>query len=63
MGSAGGAGEGFRSLALCQGRIVLVLTEGTDDEHEASLYTGLHGSGVARIVLRTADVAAAFATR
>ncbi|MEV6671070.1 4-hydroxyphenylpyruvate dioxygenase [Streptomyces sp. NPDC051162] len=61
VGSAGGVGEGFRSLALRQGRIVLVLTEGTDDEHEASLYTGLHGSGVARIVLRTADMAAAFA--
>ncbi|MFI0980556.1 4-hydroxyphenylpyruvate dioxygenase [Streptomyces sp. NPDC021093] len=60
-GTAGGAEEGFRSLALRQGRILLVLTEGTADEHEASLYTGLHGSGVARIALRTADVAAAFA--
>ncbi|MFI5765624.1 4-hydroxyphenylpyruvate dioxygenase [Streptomyces sp. NPDC051563] len=60
-GTAGGAQEGFRSLALRQGRIVLVLTEGTDDEHEASLYTVLHGFGVARIALSTTDVAAAFA--
>lgn len=60
VGSAGGPGEGFRSLALRQGKIVLVLTEGTADEHPASFYTGLHGSGVARIALRTADVEAAF---
>ncbi len=61
VGTAGGAEEGFRSVALRQGKIRLVLTEGTDDEHEASLYTVLHGSGVARIALRTTDVAAAFA--
>ncbi|MFJ8826736.1 4-hydroxyphenylpyruvate dioxygenase [Streptomyces sp. NPDC102467] len=61
VGSAGGAGAGFRSLALRQGKIVLVLTEGIEEEHPASLFTSLHGTGVACIALRTADVAAAFA--
>ncbi|MQS16625.1 4-hydroxyphenylpyruvate dioxygenase [Streptomyces kaniharaensis] len=61
VGTAGGPEEGFRSLALRQGRILLVLTEGTDDEHPATIYVHLHGSGVARIALSTGDVEAAFA--
>ncbi|MFD3505732.1 4-hydroxyphenylpyruvate dioxygenase [Streptomyces sp. NPDC058676] len=61
IGTAGSPEQGFRSVALRQGRIVLVLTEGTGDEHPASAYVHSHGDGVARIALRTADVAAVFA--
>ncbi|MEU9291571.1 4-hydroxyphenylpyruvate dioxygenase [Streptomyces sp. NPDC048275] len=61
IGTAGSPEQGFRSVALRQGRIVLVLTEGTGDEHPASAYVHSHGDGVARIALRTSDVAAVFA--
>ncbi|MEU5223394.1 MULTISPECIES: 4-hydroxyphenylpyruvate dioxygenase [Streptomyces] len=49
-----------RSTALRHGRITLVLTEATSDEHVASTYVASHGDGVADIALRTADVTAAF---
>ncbi|MGW2299334.1 4-hydroxyphenylpyruvate dioxygenase [Streptomyces violaceorubidus] len=60
-GTAGSESEGFRSVALRQGRIVLVLTEGTGEEHPAAAYVHTHGDGVARIAMRTADVAGAYA--
>ncbi|GAA1395584.1 4-hydroxyphenylpyruvate dioxygenase [Kitasatospora putterlickiae] len=49
-----------RSVALRHGRITLVLTEPTSDDHAASAYLASHGDGVADIALRTADVTAAF---
>ncbi|WBP90456.1 4-hydroxyphenylpyruvate dioxygenase [Kitasatospora cathayae] len=49
-----------RSVALRHGRITLVLTQATSDEHVASTYVTSHGDGVADIALRTADVTAAF---
>ncbi|MGW2332214.1 4-hydroxyphenylpyruvate dioxygenase [Streptomyces sp. NPDC001700] len=61
VGTAGSPEQGFRSAALRQGRITLVLTEGTSDEHPASAYVLGHGDGVAAIALRTDDVAAACA--
>ncbi|KJS57039.1 4-hydroxyphenylpyruvate dioxygenase [Streptomyces rubellomurinus subsp. indigoferus] len=61
VGTAGGPADGCRSLALRQGRILLVLTEGTDEEHPAAVYVRRHGSGVARIALRTGDASAALA--
>lgn len=61
VGTAGSAAQGFRSAALRQGRISLVLTEGTAEEHPASVYVLHHGDGVAVIALRTEDAAASFA--
>jgi 4-hydroxymandelate synthase len=61
VGTAGSTEAGFRSVALRQDRILLVLTEATSDQHPASAYVHLHGDGVASIALRTADVAAAYA--
>ncbi|MFI9643415.1 4-hydroxyphenylpyruvate dioxygenase [Micromonospora sp. NPDC051925] len=61
VGRAGSPEEGYRSIALCQGRILLVLTEGTSDSHPASAYVQMHGDGVARIALATTDVAAVYA--
>ena len=60
VGTAGSAEQGYRSVALRQGGILLVLTVGTSNEHPASAYVHSHGDGVARIAFRTADVAAAF---
>lgn len=60
VGTADSPEDGFRSVALRQGRILLVLTEATGDQHPAAAYVHLHGDGVASIALRTADVAAAF---
>jgi 4-hydroxymandelate synthase len=60
VGTAGSPAEGFRSVALRQGRILLVLTESTTDEHPAAAYVHSHGDGVARIALRAPDVAAVF---
>lgn len=54
-------GPGHRSLALRHGRTLLVLTQGTDDDHPATAYAHQHGDGVARIALRTGDAAAAYA--
>ncbi|AZM50102.1 4-hydroxyphenylpyruvate dioxygenase [Streptomyces sp. WAC 06738] len=56
----GGSPE-HRSIALRHGRITLVLTQATSDQHPASAYVQEHGDGVADIALRTADVRAAFA--
>jgi 4-hydroxymandelate synthase len=50
-----------RSVAVRQGRIVLVFTEGIADEHPASGYVQSHGDGVANIALRTGDARAALA--
>jgi 4-hydroxymandelate synthase len=50
----------FRSIALRQGDIVLVATEGIADEHPASSYVAFHGDGVADIALRSTDAAAAY---
>jgi 4-hydroxymandelate synthase len=55
----GGSPE-HRSVALRHGRITLVLTEATSDQHPASAYVQAHDDGVADIALRTADVRAAF---
>ncbi|SEP94817.1 4-hydroxyphenylpyruvate dioxygenase [Lentzea albida] len=51
-----------RTAALRQGHIVLAVIEGLEDGHPASAYVDAHGDGVADIVLRTPDVAAAFET-
>ncbi len=59
-GTAGSAEQGFRSVALKQGRVTLVLTEGISDEHPARVYVLAHGDGVADIALRTEDARAAF---
>ncbi|MFF2147239.1 4-hydroxyphenylpyruvate dioxygenase [Kitasatospora sp. NPDC058190] len=61
IGRSGTEAGGFRSTALRQGRVVLVLTEGTSDDHPATRYVRRHGEGVADIALRTADASAAFA--
>ncbi|WP_243744551.1 4-hydroxyphenylpyruvate dioxygenase [Streptomyces hainanensis] len=50
-----------RSVAVRQGRILLVLTQGLADEHPASEYVQEHGDGVAVVALRTDDAAAAYA--
>jgi 4-hydroxymandelate synthase len=55
------AERGCASVALRQGRIGLVLTQGLVDDHPAQLYVGLYGTGVAQIALRTPDAAAAHA--
>ncbi|GAB2695022.1 4-hydroxyphenylpyruvate dioxygenase [Kitasatospora kifunensis] len=59
-GCAGSAAAGFRSLALTQGAMTLVLTEATIDDHPATAYVLAHGDGIADIALRTGDVTAAF---
>lgn len=61
VGTGGSPRQGFRSTVLRQGRILLVLTQGTNDAHPASAYVHRHGDGVADIALRTSDVAAVFA--
>lgn len=60
IGERSSAEEGFRSVALRHGRVTLVLTEATSDQHPASEYVLTHGDGVADIALRTADVAVVF---
>ncbi|GAA4687176.1 4-hydroxyphenylpyruvate dioxygenase [Phytohabitans rumicis] len=50
-----------RSLLLGQGHIRLLVTSGTAASHPASRYVRRHGDGVARVALRTADAAAAYA--
>ncbi|MFJ1608829.1 4-hydroxyphenylpyruvate dioxygenase [Streptomyces sp. NPDC088253] len=63
--TADNAGEaariGARSTVLDQGRIRIVLTEGLDETHPASVYVARHGDGVGNIALGVSDVAAAFA--
>jgi 4-hydroxymandelate synthase len=49
-----------RGIALRQGRLTLVLTQATSDQHAASAYVSAHGDGVVDIALRTADAEAAF---
>ncbi|MEU5839503.1 4-hydroxyphenylpyruvate dioxygenase [Streptomyces diacarni] len=49
-----------RSVALRQGGILLVITQGFADGHPASSYVQAHGDGVASIALRTTDAQAAF---
>ncbi|MBM7169920.1 4-hydroxyphenylpyruvate dioxygenase [Streptomyces sp. G44] len=53
-------GADHRGVTLRQGRITLVLTQATSEEHPASAYVMAHGDGVADIALRTADPEAAF---
>ncbi|MEU9469260.1 4-hydroxyphenylpyruvate dioxygenase [Streptomyces avermitilis] len=55
----GGSAE-HRSIALRQGRMTLVLTAPTSQQHPAATYVSTHGDGVADIALRTADVSGAF---
>ncbi|MFF4486754.1 4-hydroxyphenylpyruvate dioxygenase [Streptomyces sp. NPDC001544] len=55
------ARAGARSTLLDQGRIRIVLTEGLDETHPASVYVARHGDGVGNIALGVSDVAAAFA--
>ncbi|MFI9274905.1 4-hydroxyphenylpyruvate dioxygenase [Kitasatospora sp. NPDC052896] len=55
------AAEGFRSVALQQSDIMLVLTEGTSEKHRAATYVRRHGDGVADIALQVGDVEAALA--
>lgn len=50
-----------RSVAVRQGDILLILTEGRHESHPASVYVAQHGDGVANIGLATADVHAAYA--
>ncbi|MFI6210305.1 4-hydroxyphenylpyruvate dioxygenase [Streptomyces sp. NPDC051041] len=57
----GGPEGTSRSLALCQGDIVLVVTEALDDTHPAAAYVARHGDGIADIALSTPDARAAFA--
>lgn len=52
-------GNGRRSVTMRKGRITLVLTQGTSDQHPASSYTQLHGDGVAAIALAVPDPASA----
>jgi 4-hydroxymandelate synthase len=49
-----------RSVAVKQGDILLVLTEGCRDTHPASEYVQRHGDGVANIALTTPDVRSSF---
>jgi 4-hydroxymandelate synthase len=48
------------SIALRQGEITMVLTQGLWTEHPAHCYVQLHGDGVADIAFHTLDVKAAF---
>lgn len=57
---AAARGADHQALALRHGRILLILTQGTDDDHPATAYVNQHGDGVGRIALRTADVTAAY---
>lgn len=50
-----------RSVAVRQGAVRFVLTEGRHDAHPASVYVARHGDGVANIAVSTADARAAFA--
>jgi 4-hydroxymandelate synthase len=61
-GSAGGDGADFRSTALRQNGITLVLTEGLADHHPASAYVSAHGDGVADIAISVPDAEAAYTT-
>jgi len=61
VGAAEDRAGGFRSVAVRNGQISLVLTEGTSPCHPASEFVAAHGDGVADIALRTADVRASFA--
>jgi 4-hydroxymandelate synthase len=58
---AEGGDESSRSIALAQGQMTLVLTQGISDEHPATRYVLAHGDGVANIALLTDDVAASMA--
>jgi 4-hydroxymandelate synthase len=58
---AGGPEHDDLTIALAQGDILFVLTEGRSDAHPASTYVALHGEGVCDIALRTPDTRAAFA--
>ena len=49
------------SVAVRHGEILLVLTQALRDSHPAAEYVRRHGDGVARIALRTGDVATYFA--
>ncbi|MEU3572025.1 4-hydroxyphenylpyruvate dioxygenase [Kitasatospora sp. NPDC036755] len=62
VGTADSTEAGARSVALRQGRVLLVLTQGTIEDHPATAYTLAHGDGVGDIVLRTPDVTKAFRT-
>ena len=48
------------SVAVGLGDIVLVMTEGTTDEHPASTFVQAHGDGVVDIALRTTDIRRTF---
>jgi 4-hydroxymandelate synthase len=61
-GSAGGDDAGFRSTALRQNGITLVLTEGLADDHPASAFVAAHGEGVADIAISVPDAEAAYTT-
>jgi 4-hydroxymandelate synthase len=54
------ADTGRRSVALGQGAVRFVLTEGRRDTHPATVYVGRHGDGVANIAVTAADARAAF---
>jgi 4-hydroxymandelate synthase len=60
VGRAGSEDEGFRSVAIRQGAIMLVLTEATGPRHPAAAYVRAHGDGVADIALSTSDLAAVY---
>lgn len=60
VAGTGGSAE-HRSVALRNGPVTLVLTEGTSDQHPASAAVLTHGDTVADIALRTADVPRAVA--
>jgi 4-hydroxymandelate synthase len=49
-----------RSIAVRQGGIVLVFTQGQAEDHPARVFVRSHGDGVADIAIRTADARAAF---
>lgn len=51
--------DAVRSLALGKNRTRLVLTMAHDADHPAAAHVGRHDDGVANIVLRTPDAAAA----
>ncbi|GIH19609.1 4-hydroxyphenylpyruvate dioxygenase [Rugosimonospora africana] len=46
----------YRSVAVRRGDVVLVLTQGLDDEHPASGHVAVHGDGVGNIAFRTPDL-------
>lgn len=45
-----------RSVAVRRGDVVLVLTQGLDDEHPAFRHVATHGDGVGNVAFRTPDV-------